>query len=482
MRRGLLAALLLLAAAAGHGQSLGDRVCGTAADVAAALRAGADPAAPDDAGHTPLQRLFRCEAPSEPAAVAALLLDALQPDRDTLVHHLADALWHDATAPVRALLIERGAEPARLQRLTDRDLAWRLAERGDAATLDWLLAHGWSLAVPSPAGFPPLYFASEQAVALLLARGADPALRSDVVGTVLVPVATPPAAYPGVDPANLVTRERSRMLVNAGFPLDLRDVEGHTSLQLAVAADDLWLVRYLLARGADPALHAPGTESVLAQAVHRGRLPVVQALLRAHPTALLGEPELLLDYLDSPDPDPVIVEALLVAGAVPGSNARGEPALVIAARRQHWRLIPLLLAAGADPEATNAQGCTLHCYAWAMPDALRDRLQQGRHRPWVLPHLDTHPGGFFALAMVPVLMLWLARVAWRLARREGIGAPTLQMLAALALAVAGGGALFYRCDPCVLVGAGPQLALTAAVALLSHLLLWGVFRVRSRYA
>lgn len=480
MRVFLLALLLFLAGAPAGAQPLTDLVCGPVAQAKNAL--GKRPALDVENARAALVALYQCEAPAEADAMAGFVLDVARPDPATLTTFLADALWHGAPSTIRQLLVTRGAEPETLQEQAQRDLAWRLAQKGDAESLDWLLEQGWALNTLSPDGFPPLYFADENAVRLLLERGADPRLQGDVIGTVLTPVVEPPGSYPGVDLGTLVTRDRSRMLVNAGFPVNLQDIEGHPSLQWAVATDNLWLVQYLLQRGADPDLHAPATDSVLAQAVHRGRLPVVQALLRAQPTAVTGQSELLLDYIDSPEPDPVIAEALLVAGAVPGSNDNDEPALVVAARRQHWDLIPLLLEAGADPNATNAQGCTLHCYTWAMPEALRMRLEAAEEQGWKMPALETRPGGFFMLAVLPVVALWLLRVAQRLARREPFSGPTLQMLLAVAVAVIAGGALFFQCDPCVIVTDEGQLALTGSLALGMFLLLWGVFWVRRRYS
>lgn len=388
----------------------------------------------------------------------------LKLDAAALTATLESALWRGAPLPLAERLTVAGAQPAALQADAHRDLAWRLAMLGREQELIWLLGHGWDLNRFSAQGYPPLYFADAEAARLLLEQGANPALQGEVVGTVLMPVAPPPPAYE--DAPTRFTPERARLLLGAGYPVNQRDREGHTALQLAVATDNLALVQRLLLHDADPTLHAPGTASLLAQALRRGRLPVVQALLRAQPGFARTQPALLVDYINGDKIDPLLVEALLVAGApVDARSAQDETALLTAARRQHWKLLPLLLQYGADPMATNAQGCTLHCYEWAMPEATRALLPGGAdHSAWQVPSLQQAPLAFFAAALVPTLVLWLVFLGWCLARSRSLTPPTLWLLVALGAGILAGGGLFFECAPCIVADPRGQLALTAAVA------------------
>ena len=378
---------------------------------------------------------------------------------------LAVALWQGAPLPVAQRLQQAGADVGMLPEQGGGDLAWRLAMLRQGSELDWLLAQGFELNRLPDSGFPPLYYADHEATRLLLERGADVSLASAWHGTVAAALLPPPAPFD--DGGELVTPARLALLLEAGYPVNLTDPQGRTALEQAVRQDSLWLVQALLAAGADPLQTSTGQPSLLPLALASGRLPLVQQMLRAVPDHARRHPHLLLDYLSSgADINPLVVEALLVAGIpLDARNDRGDNALLVSARQQRWPLVMMLLRYGADPLAVNAQGCSLRCFEWSMPDEVRERLAAwlGGEPPWQPPALMTRPTGFFALAMVPATLLWLLWLAWRLHRRQSLLPPTLMFALSAVSGVLAGGALFFRCDPCLLPPGQPQVLATSVV-------------------
>ena len=384
---------------------------------------------------------------------------------------LEHALWQGAALPTLERLAAAGAEAASLQANATRDLAWRLAMLGREAELAWLVAQGWNLDQPLADGYPSLYFADANATGLLLAQGADPNITTPFeAGTILVPIATPPAHY-GLDAAPR-SQARSAALLGAGYQ-PRSDGRDQTDLVLAVQTSDLWLVRQLLERQPPD---KDAARALLADALAQGRLPLLQTLLRAIPKDAL-DAGVVSDYLRNGSPDPLLVEALLVAGVqlIP-TTADDEPPLLLAARLQHWPVVEKMLAYGADTTVLNAQGCSLRCYEWSMPEALQQTLTPSDANAWRMPTLDERPSGFFALALTPLLLLWLLELGWRLARHESLWGPSLWMAASAVTAILVGAALFYQCDPCVISQDARQLALTASVGVVA----WSLKFVRRR--
>lgn len=396
----------------------------------------------------------------------------------SLTATLEEAVWQGAPLPLLGRLTAAGAEASTLQSRNGRDLAWRLAMLGRTSELTWLTGHGWRINQIPFSGFPSLYFADTRATRILLNVGARPNVTGKTVGTTLNPIATPPLEYGHV--AVWRSRERSALLLKAGYS-PRADALGRRDLELAVASDDLWLVQQLLQR------HAPAKAqhaSLITLALNQGRLPLLQAVLRTTKDTLSEQPILVTQYLLSDTPQAIMLEALLIAGADANSrHTSTEPALLVAARREQWELVKLLIRYGANSSLSNAQGCTLLCYEWSMPDNLRAQLIQSAERSWQAPELADQPTVFFTLAMIPTLTLWLLTLAWRLISNQSLFRPTLWMIGALMSAVLIGSALFYRCDPCVLRAAPMQLALTALVAASGYLLcMWQVWHqdLRSR--
>lgn len=380
---------------------------------------------------------------------------------------LATLLWQGADVDCAERFLAAGAEPALVHSQGGGDLAWRLATLAHTEQLDWLLAQGYPLNELPASGFPPLFFASLAATRILLQRGADPNLASREHGTVAAAFIDPPAPFN--DGGERLDRERLALLLAAGLAPDRRDHQGLTALQRALDADQLWLVQALLNAGADPTKTTNGERSLLPLALSRGRLPTVQALIRALPDVHERHPLLLLDYVGTEAPDPALVEALLVAGAAPDlTGAEGESALLRAARLQRWPLVKLMLNYGANPELSNAQGCTLHCYSWSMPDEIRLALPGQKPPGWQWPAIQRTPAAFFALALSPMLALWLITVGVALARYRPLWPDLLWLGASLAITVVLGASLFFDCDPCLIRDHRTQSWLLMVVATLIY--------------
>jgi ankyrin repeat protein len=379
---------------------------------------------------------------------------------------LARLLWDGGRLESAERFWRAGADAVLAHSQGGGDLPWRLASLGHLAELDWLLADGFPLNQLPDSGFPPLYFANLEASRVLLARGADPNLGSRAHGTVAAAFITPPAPF--TDGGVSLDKARLELLLKAGLNPNRRDSQGMTALERALDADQLWLLQALLQAGADPTRTLSGERSLLPKAMTQGRLPTIQALIRALPDVADRHPLLLLDYVGGDSPGSDIVEALLVAGLSANlAGAEGETALLRVARLQRWPLVDLLLRYGADPQRVNAQGCSLHCYSWSMPESLQKKyLQDGKALGWQWPTMQPYPSAFFALALSPMLALWLLAVAVALARKRPLWPGVLWMLTSAALAILVGGALFFDCQPCLINDSRGQHYLIMTVAAL----------------
>ncbi|MDF1628308.1 MAG: hypothetical protein P1U78_00815 [Alcanivoracaceae bacterium] len=378
---------------------------------------------------------------------------------------LAQLLWQGASAESAERFWRAGADALLVFSQGGGDLAWRLATQGHHQQLDWLLAGGFPLNELPESGFPPLFFANEQATSRLLARGADPNLDSRQHGTLAAAFITPPAPFDqgGVS----LDDNRLKQLLDAGLQADRRDNQGMTALERALDGDQLWLVQALLKAGADPTRTITSEHSLLPKALATGRLPAIQSIIRGLPDVADRHPLLLLDYVGSEQPSGEIVEALLVAGLSPDmAGAEGETALLRAARLQRWPLVDLLLRYGADPQRLNGQGCSLHCYSWAMPESLQRKWVAKEPPGWQWPVMSARPAAFFALSLSPMLALWLAVTGIALALRRPMWPSLLWMLASGTGTILISSAMLYQCDPCLISNPAGQHYLAMVIAAL----------------
>ncbi len=156
-------------------------------------------------------------------------------------------------------------------------------------------------------------------------------------------------------------------LLGLGLPIDATDAQGCTALLRAAGQGHVAVVRSLLGRGADPALSARTGATPLTAAVSARRGDVLDALLESGvavdqplpggATALMVACALGQDEA---------VRSLIAHGArVDLRDEQGNTALLAAAehaalarvREPVLGLLRRLLAAGAEIEARNAQGC-----------------------------------------------------------------------------------------------------------------------------
>lgn len=132
-----------------------------------------------------------------------------------------------------------------------------------------------AVAARSADGFTPLhlaaFFRQTDAVALLLARGADVDARGTgwMTGTALH------AATGGHD------REAARLLLESGADPNLRQAEGYTPLHAASHNGDAELVDLLLEHGADPRLTTDAGEDAVAIAEASGDAATIEVLRQA---------------------------------------------------------------------------------------------------------------------------------------------------------------------------------------------------------
>lgn len=427
-----------------------------AATFAMLLEAGADPLiAPEDEAST-LERVLADGDWRKLDALLRGLSNAVLPrDRGTAL--LARALWDGAGEQTLERFLEAGADPRALAEQEYGDLAWRLAEQDRVALLDQLRELGLDINEVPASGLAPLVAASADASRILLERGADLALTGPGGGTALVPPRSAPARFLShVAPPD---EDKARLMLDAGYPPNLRDHLGRTALESAVEHNQLWLVRELLDAGADPTIHGTDHASVLALALEHNRLPMLRALAHALDEPAEKHPGLLTRYLKQGGRDAAMIEWLLLQGfSTEHRDPGGNTPVLLAARAGQDALVEMLLDYGADPEVMNFSGCDLACYRRDDPESAAG-----------LPRIEQAPAAFYALALAPALILYLVLMGLCLHRNQPLTGLTLRGLAALALAIPVSASLFYRCDPCLVQG-DHQLYVSALLALTLFLL------------
>jgi hypothetical protein len=152
--------------------------------------------------------------------------------------------------------------------------------------------------------------------------------------------------------------ETVRHLLESGAAVDMRAHDGTTALMLAAANGFVEVARALLVRGANVAAVRAGI-SARRLAQDRGHTDVVTTIARAE---ALGA-RLLQAAAEGHD---TAVRQLIATGApVNITDARGETALMMAARNGDLGMLQSLLSRGADVFARDNQGRTV--IEWAEP-------------------------------------------------------------------------------------------------------------------
>ena len=303
----------------------------TASAVTACLGAGADVAARDDQGVTPLH--WAAWSSTDPAVVETLLtigadLEAGNGNDGTPLHNAA---VNNGNPAVIETLLAAGAD---IEAQDDRGFtplhlaAWRNA---NPAVLEALIAAGAELATPNDRGMAPAENAAwangnPAVLGALLAAGVDPETETND-GRTLLHLVAQNNENPGVLEA----------LLAAGADLEALDNRGNTPLSFAVSDNDNpAVVEVLLAAGADVSANALGSplHSLFSRSLFSRNT-------ERQPSVLLA-----------------IADALLAAGAeVNARTAIGSTALHFA-MRDGGVIIDRLIAAGADVNVTNRLGET----------------------------------------------------------------------------------------------------------------------------
>ncbi|MEM7222885.1 MAG: ankyrin repeat domain-containing protein [Pseudomonadota bacterium] len=197
------------------------------------------------------------------------------------------------------------------------------------------------------AAFDPLVLTT---LAELIGRGADLDARASGDGLTALMAAVSRGNLPGAE-----------LLVASGAPLETANRNGYRALHLAASLGDLRLIDLLLERGAEVGAAAPDGETPLGAAVGNGELAAVRRLLEAGAdpakAAKKGRPPLHQAAIGG---HTAVALALLSRDVDVNQRMAeiGNTALMLAANRGFLDIVELLLAHGADPNLTAADGWT----------------------------------------------------------------------------------------------------------------------------
>jgi ankyrin repeat protein len=228
--------------------------------------------------------------------------NAAQPDGTTALHWAAH---HDA-ADIAQALIRAGANVKAVNRYGATPL-WLASLNGSAAVIELLIEAGADANAASPDGETPLMVAARtgkvDAVRALLAHGANP---------------------------------------NA-----TENWRGQTALMWAAAEGHAAVIPELVEAGANVHARSSGGFTAILFASRHGRIPAVEALLKAGGKI-----------------DDALPVARRGADANAAENATGANAFLLAAGNAHYELAALLLNRGADPNAAPQGYTALHQVSW----------------------------------------------------------------------------------------------------------------------
>jgi serine/threonine-protein phosphatase 6 regulatory ankyrin repeat subunit B len=282
-----------------------------------------------------------CAALQDRADVVEVLLraggDVNQADED------GDApLSMAASAPIAAMLIERGADVNATNRFGATALLYA-AEGGCAGVVEALLRAGADVNKADEDGDAPLRVAASAPIAtMLIERGADVNATNKLGRTALWRAALQ-------DRADLV-----EALLQAGADVNKADEDGDAPLRMAASAP---IATILIERGADLNASNRFGETALLLAALQDRADVVVALLQAgadvKKASEVGNAPL------SAAASALAVAMLIERGAdVNASNRCGGTALRFAAERGDTDVVEALLQAGADVSKADEDGFT----------------------------------------------------------------------------------------------------------------------------
>ena len=313
--------------------------------VTAIVGAGIDPDRQNSQGSTALRNAILAEAENAVAALVSLGADVTT-ERDGLTATaMAEATGNDAIMR----LLETSGEFSDATRLAIA------AQTGDLDRIEALLANGTDVNARDAGGYTPILHASlaghVDAVLVLSERGGQvEAASSEGLTSFGVLVMAGGTEIVG----ELLSRGANPNHKMNGIPV----------LSLAVVAGDDAMVELLLERGADSALASEdgATPGMLAMSLGRSDL--------ARRLGGIPEPAPAADFMAAVnDGDVDAVKRLLAEGEDPNQTAdNGMPSIVIAAGNGDRGTVNALLWAGADITASDRNGNTAIHAAFAQSD------------------------------------------------------------------------------------------------------------------
>lgn len=303
------------------------------------LNSGVDPNAKKDGVYTPLCSAIR---DNRGDIVTLLLANGADPNLPASEYPCFKCVTHQR-AQFLPQIIEAGGDPNE-----PRGIIEKAVQHNNKDALILLLDHGVDVNAKSPEGYTPLTTAIREnradMVDLLLARGADPAIRGQdwpinlavkrpTILKKLLPAVSNPKNFKGVVEMAVCANqlESIRLLLSAGFSVEDKNGGVFSPLTSAIREGHKDIVRYLIDEaGAD--VNAPGEH-----------LPIIKSIRR-----MRGD-------------DTEILELLLERGANINLMYRGWNAVLQAVENGDANVLRLLVEKGngVDLEQTDENGQTV---------------------------------------------------------------------------------------------------------------------------
>ncbi|KAF4956355.1 hypothetical protein FGADI_3932 [Fusarium gaditjirri] len=303
------------------------------------IEAGANQAASNDNGHTPLHTAVDLAS----GETVEFLLDhgASIEDQDPNNRRALDMAASWGSFAALKIILQRKDEVERLEHHPDRHPVNQAAEFGHNKCLEILLLHGFSPNIATPAGETALRLAiQDRRIDLcktLLSNKADPDL-------------APGNAYtPLIQAISMGDLTLVKLLIEHGATIDKREAppgEGWSRTPLGIAAD--WskpeIFQYLLGNGADPNARDSDDIPVIGAAISVGDMNMVQWLVEADAEVNVSYFESRSTPLHEATAYPEMVRLLIKHGAdVNRVNGDSRTALSLAVSANHLATVQILL-------------------------------------------------------------------------------------------------------------------------------------------
>lgn len=297
---------------------------------------GADPFIPDVGGSSPAQVALQSDITILDAMFNSKNINNTGTDGRTILHYAADALM-----------------PKEVDILLSKGASVQIKDKADKTALDLVLL------------YPDKIEAAQIAEKLIL-KGANPSFPefSWFAATVRAPDYNAVRFSNGNTPLHeAISRYQSGfalfLLLNKIDP-DLKNLNGEAPLHLAVKSGYVEGTQLLLKNRANPDILDANQNTPLHLTIPSARrLEIVKLLLsyKANPALMDNQGNTPLHKAVMQFYAPEIVDTLIQAGApVNAQNARGDTALILCARTEHYEYAKSLIEAKADIFKTNQAG------------------------------------------------------------------------------------------------------------------------------